>query len=73
MSNKMFDAEAFACSVRVRIAQLNISQADCAKETGISKATISRICTGKKAPDVENYLRLSEWLSGRAALKGRER
>lgn len=58
----LFDQENFARRIRVRIAERNISQAECAAETGISKATISRICSSKKSPDVENYLRLKKWL-----------
>lgn len=59
----LFDIDAFARNIRVRIAERGINQAQCAKEVGVSKATISRICTGKKPPDVENYLRLISWLS----------
>lgn len=64
MSN-LFDREDFARRVRVRIAELGISQADCATDTGISRATISRVCSGKKDPDVENYLRLTAWMERR--------
>ena len=59
----LFDGSVFARDIRVRIAERGINQAQCAKETGISKATISRICAGRKAPDVENYLRLVKWLA----------
>lgn len=59
----LFDAVGFARSVRIRIAERGIGQADCARETGISRATVSRICAGKKSPDVENYLRLVDWLA----------
>jgi len=62
-SASLFDAADFARRVRVRIAERGISQTDCSRETCISKATISRICTGKKPPDVENYLRLVAWLA----------
>jgi transcriptional regulator with XRE-family HTH domain len=58
----IFNPDDFARRVRVRIAERGISQATCAKETGISKATVSRICSGKKSPDVESYLRLVRWM-----------
>lgn len=32
-----------------------------AKETGISKATLSRTCNGSP-PDVENFFRLLKWI-----------
>lgn len=59
--DNLFDPDQFARRIRVRIALRGISQADCAAETGISRATISRICSGRKAPDVENFLRLTQW------------
>jgi len=69
----LFDINAFAREIRVRIAERGINQARCAEEVGISKATISRICTGKKAPDVENYLRLVQWLASRPLPSEEER
>lgn len=63
MSEKLFDAEKFARSIRVRIAMLNATQADCSRQSGVSKATVSRICSGKREPDVETYLRLMRWMS----------
>ncbi len=67
---ELFDATAFSRRVRVRIAERGISQAQCSVETGISRATISRICTGKKSPDVETYLRLINWLNIAPTLTG---
>ena len=58
----MFNAEEFARRVRVCIADRGFKQIDCADETGISKATISRIGNGK-TPDVETYLRLTAWMA----------
>lgn len=65
----LFDAEDFARSVRMQIAIRGIKQSDCARDTGISRATISRICSGRKAPDVENYLRLQNWMLNTAAVR----
>jgi transcriptional regulator with XRE-family HTH domain len=58
----LFDAQAFARRIRVRIAERGISQADAALEIGCSKATLSRVCRAS-VPDVENYFRIEAWLA----------
>jgi hypothetical protein len=59
----LFNADEFAKSIRVRIAERDIDMLTAAKETGVSHASISRICSGKLAPGVENYLRIQRWLA----------
>lgn len=62
MSDRLFDAKAFATEVRVFMARKHITSREAAREIGCSHATVSRICNGGP-PDVENYLRIRKWLS----------
>ncbi len=60
----MFDAEAFAEMIRVKMARERVSCRDVAARTGTSHATVSRVSRGNP-PDVETFLRLSKWLGWR--------
>ncbi|KRE07490.1 hypothetical protein ASE63_22590 [Bosea sp. Root381] len=62
MMAPLFNAEAFATQVRVLMARKHITMREAAVEIGCGHATVSRVCNGK-TPDVENYLRISKWLS----------
>lgn len=58
----LFDQAAFARSIRIRLAERNITLRDGAKEVGCSHATLCRVASLGKSPDVENYLRIKRWL-----------
>ena len=45
-----------------RMISLNISMGEAAKQIGISKATYSRIESGK-LPDIETYMKTLNWLN----------
>jgi len=62
MNASVFDAQAFARRIRVRIAERGISQAAASVEIGCSTATLSRVCRAS-VPDVENYFRIEAWLN----------
>lgn len=63
MPKKLFDAKDFSRQVRERLAARRIGMRAAAAEIGCSKATVSRVANGKE-PDVENYLRILQWLVG---------
>jgi transcriptional regulator with XRE-family HTH domain len=58
----LFKPRTFARSIKATLKQQRLSMRDLAKELGCSVATISRVCAAKP-PDVENYLRIEQWLS----------
>lgn len=58
---QLFNADDFSRALRVAIAARHIDMRTAAKEIHCSHSTVSRVCNGK-APDVENYLRISKWL-----------
>ncbi len=63
MQKALYNAEDFARRIRVRIAERGIDMKIAAKEIGCAHSTVSRVCNGQNAPDVENYLRIEKWLS----------
>lgn len=60
----LFDATAFGRKLRAAINLLDLDQRMAAKQIGCSHSTVCRVCGGK-APDVENYLRIRQWLSAK--------
>ncbi len=60
---KLFDGEVFARRIRRRMADLNVNLKEACEQIGCPHASLSRICNGKAAPDVENYLRIEKWLA----------
>lgn len=58
----MFNADEFAREIRRKLADRNISKKEAAAEMDVNASTLTRITADGKAPDVENYLRISKWL-----------
>ena len=56
-----FDMEAFACALDSKRFANRMTWADVAKEVGISKATVSRVCWRKNC-DLNSVTRLIVWL-----------
>jgi hypothetical protein len=63
MKKQPFDAEDFARRIRVKIAEDGIDMKIAAKQIGCAHSTVSRVCAGISAPDVNNYLRIQKWLT----------
>lgn len=64
----LFDPEAYARTIRVRLAELNLQQQDAARDMAVDKSVLCRICKHAKPPSVENYLRINRWLQYTARL-----
>lgn len=62
-SSDLFDAQAFGERVAAKLEKYSLSYRDAAREVPCSSATLNRVARGSP-PDVENYLRLSRWLTG---------
>ena len=58
----LWNAERFARQLRVRIAEKGITRKTAASQIGVSASTVTRVCNGK-APDMESYLRIKQWLA----------
>ncbi len=63
MLKRLFNPQEFARRIRVRMAEEGMDMKTAARLIGCSHSTISRVCAGISAPDVENYLRIEKWLS----------
>jgi hypothetical protein len=61
----VFDPVAFGRNIRVLLAELNIQQRDAARQMGVDKCVLNRICKHGNPPSVENYLRIVAWMNGR--------
>lgn len=48
---------------RLWMASENITMGDMAKNLGVSKSTVSRICAGE-SPDTQTLLKIIQWLFG---------
>jgi transcriptional regulator with XRE-family HTH domain len=68
----LFKPRTFARSIKAALKQERLSMRELAKEIGCSVATISRVCA-EKPPDVENYLKIQQWLSKRVSAAPRQR
>jgi len=60
--NNLFDAETFALEVRVAMARANVSLRQLQDIVGVDQASIHRVAKKQLPPNVENYLRLRQWL-----------
>ena len=61
--NIIFDNELFKKDVKTkRIIETHISLADCSKQIGISKPTLSRIEKGDVIPDLLTFFKVIKWL-----------
>jgi transcriptional regulator with XRE-family HTH domain len=60
----LFKPRTFARDIKSALKRDRLSMRDLARELGCSVATVSRVCAGKP-PDVENYLRIEQWLHRR--------
>jgi hypothetical protein len=59
----LFDQPAYARSVRMALAEHNLSFREAAPQIGISHATLHRVAKCVGPPDVESYFRINRWLS----------
>lgn len=62
-SDNLFDGEAFGARIRQKLAADRTSFREAAPIVPCSPATLNRAARCE-VPDVENYLRITRWLSG---------
>ena len=61
-NNVLYDSESLKKDLRTkRLIELSISMDVCAKQIGISKATLSRVENGK-VPDLNTFSKIIKWL-----------
>ena len=58
----MFDAEEFGTRIRVAAARQAVSLRSVGRDLELSAGTMSRISRGIGTPELEHYLRLTQWL-----------
>jgi len=60
---EVLNRELFAMAITDTKDYRSLSLSDIVKQTGLSKATISRCCNGTFLPDVETYATMCKWLN----------
>ncbi|WDA36450.1 helix-turn-helix domain-containing protein [Sphingobium sp. YC-XJ3] len=60
----LFDVASYARSVRIALAERNLSLREAAPQIGISHATLHRTAKGNGPCDVETYFRINRWMGG---------
>lgn len=61
----LFDLQAFALAIRLKLAKDDQSYREAAPAAGVSRSTLCRTARARGLPDVESYLRIKRWLESR--------
>ncbi len=70
MAEPVFDPVAYSLALRLHIARLRITGREAARQIGVDKSVISRICKHDKEPRIETYLRINRWMTSNPAERG---